>query len=198
MENTVKHRCGWCGEDALYQRYHDREWGVPVKDDALLFEFLVLETFQAGLSWITILKKREGFRAAFDGFDAKAISRYNEGKIDFLMQQKSIVRNRLKIKATIANAKAYLKMGELHGSFSHYVWGFVNHRPITNAYAHYREAPSKTARSTAMAKTMKKDGFQFVGSTVAYAFMQAVGMVNDHETRCFRYGEIAAKTSAKK
>lgn len=185
-----KHRCGWCEGDALYEAYHDNEWGVPLKDDDTLFEFLVLETFQAGLSWITILRKRQNFRAAFDQFDYHKIAEYKQPKIDSLLQDTGIVRNKLKINATVSNAKAFIQIQKQFGSFSKYIWQFVNNKPIKNAFKNYKDAPAKTALSDALSKDLKKRGFKFVGSTVIYATMQAIGMVNDHETNCFRYHEV--------
>jgi len=185
-----KHRCGWCKGDELYEAYHDLEWGVPVKDDDTLFEFLILETFQAGLSWITVLKKRENFRRAFDHFDYKKISKYNQKKIDSLLQDAGIIRNKLKINATITNAQAYMKVQEEFGSFGKYIWDFVNGKPIKNKIKHYKDAPANTELSDALSKDLKKRGFKFVGSTVVYAHMQATGMVNDHEVSCFRYNEV--------
>lgn len=185
-----KHKCGWCIGDDLYESYHDKEWGIPVKDDAIFFEFLVLETFQAGLSWITILKKRENFRYAFDHFDYKKIANYNQSKIDILLQNAGIVRNKLKINAAISNAQEFIKIQEEYGSFSVYIWGFVNDEPIKNKVTNYKDGPATTPISDAISKDMKKRGFKFVGSTVVYAFMQATGMVNDHEVRCFRYDEV--------
>ncbi|MFI0428782.1 DNA-3-methyladenine glycosylase I [Mariniflexile sp. HMF6888] len=187
---TKKHRCGWCVGDALYEAYHDQEWGVPVYDDATIFEFLILETFQAGLSWITILRKRENFRAAFDHFDYKKIATYNQNKIDELLQDAGIIRNKLKVNATITNAQAFMKIQEEFGSFSTYIWDFVDGKPIKNKLKNYKEAPPTTAISDALSKDLKKRGFKFVGSTVMYAHMQATGMVNDHEIGCFRYGEV--------
>lgn len=186
----IKHRCGWCEGDPLYEEYHDSEWGVPVRDDATLFEFLVLETFQAGLSWITILRKREHFRKAFDGFDYRRIARYNPSKEEALLQDSGIIRNRLKIKATITNAAAFMKVQEEFGSFSNYIWGFVDHTPIKNTFQDYRKAPATSQVSDALSKDLKNRGFKFVGSTVVYAHMQATGMVNDHEIHCFRYDEV--------
>lgn len=185
-----KHRCGWCRGDALYQAYHDEEWGVPVKDDATMFEFLILETFQAGLSWITILRKRENFRKAFDHFDYKKIAEYGEEKIESLLRDEGIIRNKLKVRATIGNAKAYMKVQEEFGTFCDYIWGFVNGQPIRNSLTNYKKAPATTALSDALSKDLKKRGFKFVGSTVVYAHMQATGMVNDHEINCFRYGQV--------
>lgn len=185
-----KHRCGWCVGDDLYEAYHDLEWGVPVKDDATIFEFLILETFQAGLSWITILRKRENFRKALDQFDYKTIAKYPQSKLDELTKDAGIIRNRLKIKATVSNAQAFIKIQEEFGSFSNYIWGFVDGKPIKNKVKNYKEAPANTALSDKISKDLKKRGFKFVGSTVMYAHMQATGMVNDHEVQCFRYNEV--------
>lgn len=185
-----KHRCGWCIGDPLYEAYHDLEWGVPLKDDASIFEFLILETFQAGLSWITILRKRENFRKAFDNFDYKKISNYKDTKIETLLEDAGIVRNKLKIKATISNAIAFIKIQEEFGSFSKYIWAFVNNTPIKNKWQSYKDAPANTALSDTISKDLKKRGFKFVGSTVIYAHMQATGMVNDHEVNCFRYNQV--------
>ncbi|MBR9845096.1 MAG: DNA-3-methyladenine glycosylase I [Algicola sp.] len=184
------HKCGWCLGDDLYEAYHDKEWGVPVRDDDTLFEFLILETFQAGLSWITVLKKRENFRKAFDNFDYKKIATYNQNKIDSLLQNEGIIRNKLKVKATITNAQAFMTIQKEFGSFSKYIWDFVDGKPVKNALQHYKDAPANTALSDAISKDLKKRGFKFVGSTVIYAHMQATGMVNDHEVNCFRYGEV--------
>lgn len=185
-----KHRCGWCKGDALYEKYHDEEWGVPVKDDKTLFEFLTLETFQAGLSWITILRKRENFRKAFDNFDYQKIALYNQEKIDALLQDPGIIRNKLKINSTVSNAVSFMKIQEEFGSFSNYIWKFVDHKPIKNSITDYKKAPGNTALSDKISKDLKKRGFKFVGSTVVYAHMQATGMVNDHEVNCFRYDEV--------
>jgi DNA-3-methyladenine glycosylase I len=185
-----KNRCGWCEGDSLYEAYHDTEWGVPVKDDATIFEFLILETFQAGLSWITILRKRENFRKAFDHFDYKKIARYDQEKIDELLQNAGIIRNKLKVNATVSNAKAFIKVQNEFGTFSNYIWDFVNGKPIKNKFKNYKDAPANTTVSDALSKDLKKRGFKFVGSTVVYAHMQATGMVNDHETSCFRYNEV--------
>ncbi len=185
-----KHRCGWCVGDPLYERYHDEEWGVPVYDDATLFEFLTLETFQAGLSWITVLRKRENFRKAFDGFDYKKIARYDHTKFETLMQNAGIIRNKLKIKAAITNAQAFLNIQEAFGSFSRYIWGFTDGKPLQNQLKDYKEAPANTPLSDAISKDLKKRGFKFVGTTVVYAHMQATGMVNDHEVGCFRYAAL--------
>ena len=185
-----KHRCGWCVGDALYEAYHDEEWGVPVYDDDTLFEFLILETFQAGLSWITILRKRENFRKAFDNFDYKKIASYNERKIETLLQDAGIIRNKLKINATISNAKAFMEIQDEFGSFSDYIWQFTDGKPVKNAIVNYKDAPANTELSTVISKDLKKRGFKFVGTTVVYAHMQATGMVNDHEVSCFRYKQV--------
>ncbi|WP_339751555.1 DNA-3-methyladenine glycosylase I [uncultured Winogradskyella sp.] len=185
-----KHRCGWCVGDPLYEAYHDNEWGVPVFDDDTLFEFLILETFQAGLSWITVLKKRENFRKALDNFDYKKIAKYQQPKIEYLLQDTGIIRNRLKVKATITNAEAFMKIQEKFGSFSKYIWNFVDEKPIKNSFINYKNAPANTPLSDIVSKDLKKRGFKFVGSTVIYAHMQATGMVNDHEISCFRYNEV--------
>lgn len=186
-------RCGWCLGDSLYETYHDQEWGVPVYDDQKLFEFLVLETFQSGLSWITILRKRNNFKKAFDNFDYKKIAQYQQDKIESLLEDSGIVRNKLKILATINNAQAFIKIQETYGSFSEYIWSYVDGKPIINHWSHYKEAPSSTDLSKAISKDLKKRGFKFIGPTVVYAHMQATGMVNDHETGCFRHSELAYK-----
>ncbi|MBD0823614.1 DNA-3-methyladenine glycosylase I [Aestuariibaculum marinum] len=185
-----KHRCGWCVGDPLYEAYHDEEWGVPVYDDATLFEFLILETFQAGLSWITILRKRENFRKAFDNFDYKKIASYEQSKIDSLLEDAGIIRNKLKVKATVTNAQAFMDIQDEFGSFSKYIWSFVKDTPIKNKIKDYKEAPATTPISDTLSKDLKKRGFKFVGSTVIYAHMQATGMVNDHEVNCFRYNQV--------
>ena len=188
---TKKQRCGWCEGDPLYEQYHDTEWGVPLFDDQKLFEFLMLETFQAGLSWITVLRKREHFRTAFDGFDYKKVANFNEAKFQELIQNKGIIRNKLKIKAAISNAQAFIKIQKEFGSFSHYIWTFVDGKPIKNHITDYKTLPANTPLSDAISTDLKKRGFKFVGSTVVYAHMQATGMVNDHETSCFRYDEVS-------
>lgn len=185
-----KHRCGWCEGDTLYEAYHDKEWGIPVKDDATLFEFLILETFQAGLSWIAILKKRDNFRKAFDNFDYRKIANYNQDKKEELLKNPGIIRNKLKVNSAVTNAQAFMEVQKEFGSFSTYLWGFVTEKPIKNKVKNYKEAPANTKISDALSKDLKKRGFKFVGSTVMYAFMQAVGMVNDHEVNCFRYNEV--------
>ncbi|AXG68432.1 DNA-3-methyladenine glycosylase 1 [Kordia sp. SMS9] len=187
---TDKKRCTWCGNDPLYVAYHDEEWGVPVYDDERLFEFLILETFQAGLSWITILRKRENFRKAFDNFDYKKIAKYNEKKFQSLLEDAGIIRNKLKIKATITNAQAFMKVQEEYGSFATYIWQFTDGKPIQNAFKTMKEVPATTELSDKLSKDLKKKGFKFIGSTTIYAHMQATGMVNDHTTDCFRYDEL--------
>jgi len=184
------HKCAWCVGDPLYEAYHDQEWGVPVYDDDTLFEFLILETFQAGLSWITILRKRENFRKAFDQFDYKKIAQYDQKKIDALLQDAGIIRNKLKINATISNAQNFMRIQEDFGSFSKYIWDFVDGKPIKNAFRSMSEIPANTPLSDTISKDLKKRGFKFVGTTVVYAHMQATGMVNDHVTNCFRYNEV--------
>lgn len=188
--NSEKVRCGWCGTDPLYVKYHDEEWGVPVKDDKILFEFLILETFQAGLSWITILRKRENFRKAFDDFDYKKIAKYDQSKIDSLLQNEGIIRNKLKVHSAVKNANLFMEIQKEFGSFSNYMWNFVNNKPIKNVWKTHKDAPATTTESDALSKDLKKRGFKFVGSTVIYAHMQATGMVNDHIEDCFRYKEL--------
>jgi DNA-3-methyladenine glycosylase I len=183
-------RCEWCGTDPLYIKYHDEEWGVPVHDDRKLFEFLILEGAQAGLSWITILKKRENYIKAFDNFDLLKVSRYSEKKIEKLLQNSGIVRNKLKINSAVSNAKAFLKIQKEFGSFDKYIWSFVGDKPIINKWKSLKEIPATTKESDTMSKDLKKRGFKFVGSTICYAFMQAVGMVNDHTVKCFKYKEM--------
>lgn len=183
-------RCGWCEGDSLYEEYHDKEWGVPVYDDKILFEFLILETFQAGLSWITILRKRENFRKAFDNFDYKKIADYSEKKVQELLNDPGIIRNNLKVRSAITNARNFMNVQKEFGSFSTYIWNFVDGKPIQNKVENYKEAPATTAISDALSKNLKKRGFKFVGSTVMYAHMQATGMVNDHEESCFRNKEL--------
>ncbi|MDT0689942.1 DNA-3-methyladenine glycosylase I [Salegentibacter sp. F188] len=183
-------RCGWCEGDSLYEAYHDTEWGVPVYDDKTIFEFLLLETFQAGLSWITILRKRENFRLAFDDFDYKKIALYSEEKIQQLLEDKGIVRNKLKVRSAVTNAQLFIEIQKEYGSFSKYIWSFVDGKPIQNEVEDYKKAPPTTIISDKLSKDLKKRGFKFVGSTVVYAHMQATGMVNDHEISCFRYSEV--------
>jgi DNA-3-methyladenine glycosylase I len=187
----MKKRCGWCGSDPLYLAYHDDEWGVPVHDDRHLFEFLVLEGAQAGLSWLTILKKRENYRKAFQGFACGPIAGYSEEEIDRLMTDPGIVRNRLKIGSAIKNAQGVLDIQEEYGTFDAFIWRYVEGKSIQNAWRSLEEVPARTKLSDQMSSDLKKRGFNFVGSTICHAFMQAVGMVNDHTTDCFRYREIA-------
>ncbi|MFY0713354.1 DNA-3-methyladenine glycosylase I [Seonamhaeicola sp. NFXS20] len=187
---TIKQRCSWCEGDTLYKKYHDEEWGVPVYDDAKLFEFLILETFQAGLSWITVLRKRENFRKAFDDFNYKKIAQYKQDKINQLLQDTGIIRNKLKVNATVTNAQAFIKIQEEFGSFSNYIWGFIDGKPIKNNFKTLSEVPANTPLSDTISKDLKKHGFKFVGTTVVYAHMQATGMVNDHVISCFRYDEV--------
>jgi DNA-3-methyladenine glycosylase I len=185
-------RCGWCGVDELYVEYHDKEWGVPVWDDRTLFEFLTLEGAQAGLSWSTILKKREGYRRLYDGFDAESVARYDDRKVAELLADASIVRNRAKIAASISNAQAFLAVQAEFGSFSDYIWRFTDGAPIQNAWKSMAEIPAKTPLSETISLDLKKRGFRFVGPTIIYAHMQATGMVNDHIVSCFRHPEIVA------
>jgi DNA-3-methyladenine glycosylase I len=186
-------RCGWCVKDPLYVGYHDEEWGVPVHDDRLLFEFLVLEGAQAGLSWLTILRKREGYRRAFARFVPAKVAKYGAREVRRLLGDPSIVRNRQKIAAAVANAKAFLEVQREFGSFDRYVWRFVDGRPIRNAWKSIQQVPARTEVSDALSADLKKRGFGFVGSTICYAHMQATGMVNDHLVDCFRYREVARK-----
>jgi len=183
-------RCSWAGNRQHDIKYHDEEWGVPVHNDQKLFEFLVLDAFQAGLSWTIILKKRENFRKAFDGFDAKVIAKYNEKKINALMQDSGIIRNRLKIMSTIRNAQLFLDIQKENGSFDNYIWQFTGGSTIVNSWKRIDDIPASTNESDAMSKDLKKRGFKFVGTTICYAFMQAAGMVNDHVVDCFRYNEV--------
>ena len=185
-----KKRCGWCIGDPLYENYHDQEWGVPIFDDRLLFEFLILETFQAGLSWITILRKREHFGKSFDAFDYYKIAAYDSLKEEELLSNPNIIRNRLKIAATIQNARAFLAIQKEEGSFSNYIWSFVSGKPVINKYKKLDEIPAFTPLAEKISKDLKKRGFKFVGPTIIYAHMQATGMVNDHLLDCFRHSEV--------
>ncbi len=198
MPKKQKTRCAWCGDDPLYVKYHDAEWGVPVHDDRRLFEFLVLEGAQAGLSWITILKRRDGYIEAFDGFDVEKVARYGKRKINALLKNPGIIRNRLKVHSAVANARAFIRVQEEFGSFSKYQWGFTGGAPIRNARKTMRQIPAKTKISDALSADLKVRGFSFVGSTIMYAHMQAVGMVNDHVVSCFRYEPIAKMGGAGK
>lgn len=190
-------RCTWCGTDPLYCAYHDEEWGVPLHDERALFEFLILEGAQAGLSWFTILKKREGYRRAFDHFDVERIARYGEADVAWLLADAGIVRNRLKIESTITNARATLALRETAGGLDAYFWNFVDGRPIDNAWKGIGQVPASTPLSDAISKDLKKRGFKFVGSTIVYAHMQATGMVNDHTVDCFRHREVAGAAQRK-
>jgi DNA-3-methyladenine glycosylase I len=184
-------RCGWVHDDRLEVAYHDQEWGVPLQDDRKHFEFIILDGFQAGLSWITILRKRDNFRAAFDLFNPEIVARYNEEKHQELLQNKAIIRNRLKIQAATTNARAFLKVQEEFDSFNTYIWQFVDGKTIQNAWPTLADVPAQTPISEAMSKDLKRRGFKFVGSTICYAYMQAAGMVNDHVVGCFRHEELA-------
>jgi|SRR3989344_2244329 len=183
-------RCEWANHNKLMECYHDKEWGVPIRDDKKLFEFLILEGAQAGLTWLTVLQKRENYRKAFDNFDANKIAKYDKKKIDDLLSNKGIIRNKLKIAATIQNAKSFLEVQKEFGSFDKYLWGFVNNKTIRNRFISLSDIPPKTEESAAMSKNLLKRGFKFMGSTICYAFMQATGMVNDHTIDCFRYKEV--------
>ena len=189
MSRQIK-RCKWAGKDPLYIEYHDKQWGVPVYEDAKIFEFLLLETFQAGLSWITILRRRENFRTAFDNFDFQEIANYSDEKLEDLRKDAGIIRNRLKIKATKSNALAFMEVQKEFGTFSKYIWSFLDGKPIKNAFKTMSELPANTPLSDKISADLKKRGFKFVGSTIVYAYMQAVGIVNDHTTDCFRYNEV--------
>ena len=186
----MKKRCQWCGTDPSYVAYHDNEWGVPVRDDRLLFEFLILEGAQAGLSWLTILKKRQNYRKAFDGFDIQRVANYKQADVERLLGDAGIVRNRLKIESAIKNARGVNKIQQEFGSFDAYVWAYVGGTPLQNKWDSMEKLPANTETSDRMSKDLKKRGFNFVGTTICYAFMQATGMVNDHEADCFRYNEV--------
>ncbi|MCF8464919.1 MAG: DNA-3-methyladenine glycosylase I [Flavobacteriales bacterium] len=185
-----KKRCGWVSDDLLYIQYHDEEWGVAVYDDAKLFEFLILETFQAGLSWITVLRKRENFRKAFDHFDVMKVAAFDDAKVSSLMDNAGIIRNGAKIRAAVSNAQAFIQVQKEFGSFKDYIWGFVGGKPIQNELATLNDVPAKTELAERISKDLKKRGFKFVGPTVIYAHMQATGMVNDHTLDCFRHKEV--------
>jgi DNA-3-methyladenine glycosylase I len=190
MQKRDPVRCGWCGTDPLYVRYHDEEWGVPLHDDRKLFEFIVLEGAQAGLSWLTILRKRAAYRKAFDRFDPRKVARYDARKLKALLADPGIVRNRQKIESAVKNARAFLAIQEEFGSFDVYQWGFVDGRPLVHRYRTLKEIPPRSAVSDALSKDLKQRGFSFVGSTIVYAHMQAVGMVNDHVVGCFRHRQL--------
>jgi len=191
MTEAIK-RCGWCGTDELYVAYHDEEWGVPVWDDQTLFEFIILEGAQAGLSWSTILNKREGYRRLYDGFDPQIVAGYDEGKRSELLSDPAVVRNRAKVAASIGNAQAFLEVQAEFGTFSDYIWAFTDGQPIQNAWKTLSEIPAKTDLAETISKDLKKRGFKFVGPTIIYAHMQATGMVNDHLVSCFRHAEVEA------
>ncbi len=188
-------KCTWALSSPNEEQYHDLEWGVPVHDDRLLFEFLILEGAQAGLSWSTILNKRGGYRNAFDNFDAETIAGYDDQKINALLANPDIVRNKLKVNAAVINAQAFLNVQQAFGSFDHYIWQFVDHKPLNNAWKSHADIPASTPASELMSKDLKKRGFKFVGSTICYAYMQATGMVNDHTVDCYRHAEIKTKYS---
>ncbi len=195
MKNTNKNRCLWPGENQLMIAYHDTEWGVPLFDDQKLFEFIFLDAMQAGLSWAIVLKKREAFRKAFDNYNPKKIAKYDDAKIELLLGNQEIIRNRQKVRSAIRNAHAFLQIQKEYGSFSSYIWSFVNDRSIINTYSEQKDIPSRSSESDVMSKALIKRGFSFVGSTICYAFMQAAGMVNDHLTNCFRYKVVSKKLS---
>ncbi len=185
-----KTRCPWPGKDPLYTDYHDREWGVPLRDDRKLFELLVLESAQAGLSWITILRRREGYRKAFEGFDPQKVARYGEGKIRSLLEDPGIIRNRKKIEAAVSNARAFLKIQEAYGSFAAYLWAFVDGTPLQNRWEKMAQVPARTALSETISRDLKSKGFSFFGPVACYAYLQSAGLVNDHLVSCFRHGEV--------
>ena len=190
---TTKTRCKWCESSDLMRSYHDTEWGVPLYDDRKLFEFIILDTFQAGLSWSTILNKRETFRKAFDNFDPVKISGYDEAKIISLLSDPGIIRNNLKVRSAVTNAQHFLRLQKEHKTFGSYIWSFVNHKPVVNSRTAGSPIPASSPQSDAMSKALIKQGFKFVGTTICYAFMQAAGMVNDHAAECFRYEELSLK-----
>jgi len=198
MAAQSRPRCAWAGDDPLYVAYHDREWGVPLHDDRRLFELLTLEGAQAGLAWITILRKREGYRAAFDGFDPETVARYGKRKVEGLLRDPGIVRNRAKVEGTVQNARAFARLVDDVGSFDRHLWSFVGGRPLQNRRASMKEVPPETDESRAMSQDLKERGFTFVGPTICYAFMQAAGLVNDHVTSCFRHAPLARGTRARR
>jgi DNA-3-methyladenine glycosylase I len=193
MEDVTLNRCAWAGSDPLYRDYHDAEWGVPVHEDRLLFEFLILEGAQAGLSWITILRKRDAYRRAFARFQPEVVAAFGESQLQGLLTDPGIVRNRLKLSSALANARAFLALQEDFGSFDAYLWRFVDGAPLQNAWRSHSEVPATTAVSDSLSRDLKNRGFNFVGSTICYAFMQAVGMVNDHTVDCFRWAELGVR-----
>lgn len=183
-------RCEWCGDDPLYMKYHDQEWGVPVHTDKKLFEFLILEGAQAGLSWITVLKKRKNYKEVFDNFDFNKIAKYKEKKIQSLLKNEGVIRNQLKIRSAVINANAFIQVRKEFGTFNKFIWSYVDNKPIVNSWKTLKEIPAKTSLSDTISKDLKQRGFKFVGSTICYAYMQAIGMVNDHITTCYRYHEL--------
>lgn len=195
VKTANRKRCSWAGDDPLYVAYHDKEWGRPLHDNVKLFELLTLEGAQAGLSWITVLRKRDNYRKAFAGFDPKKVARFGPDKVKALMNNPGIIRNRLKIESTVSNARAFLDVQKEFGSFDRYIWSFVNHRPVRNRFRNMKDLPARTDVSDAMSKDLKKRGFRFVGSTICYAFMQAAGMVNDHMADCFLSSPRSGKKS---
>ena len=190
MRNAKMKRCPWCENNELYVKYHDEEWGVPVHDDKKHFEFLILEGVQAGLSWLTILRKRENYRKVYDDFDPAKIAKYDDEKIVRLMNNSGIIRNQRKIEASVNNAQRFIEIQEEFGSFDRYIWSFVNYKPVVNSWKHISEIPSKTELSDRISRNLKKRGFKFVGSTIIYAHLQAIGIINDHIVSCFRYNEL--------
>ena len=193
MTTDNKPRCGWMGDDKLMLRYHDKEWGVPVHDDRKWFEYLILDAFQAGLSWKTVLNKREGFREVFFGFDPERVSKMTEKEMESARNNSAIIRNRLKIKSAVTNAKAFLKLQEKHGSFDSYIWSFTEGQVVNNSWKDLHEIPASTPLSDEISKSLKQEGFSFVGTTICYAFLQAAGVINDHLISCFRYEELKDK-----
>ena len=187
----MRERCPWCGHDPLYVAYHDTEWGVPVHDDRALFEFLLLEGAQAGLAWITVLRKREGYRLAFEGFDPEAVARFDEMRVERLLTDDGIIRNRLKVRSAVTNARSFIAVQEAFGTFDAYIWDFVDGRPIQNEWQSIDEIPATTPLADSISRDLKARGFRFVGPTIVYAHMQATGMVNDHLVSCFRHTELA-------
>ncbi|MCH7927832.1 MAG: DNA-3-methyladenine glycosylase I [Candidatus Dadabacteria bacterium] len=193
MKTNNKPRCSWMGDDKLMLRYHDKEWGVPVHDDRKWFEYLILDAFQAGLSWKTVLNKREGFREVFFGFDPERVSKMTEKEMESARNNSAIIRNRLKIKSAVTNAKAFLKLQEKHGSFDSYIWSFTEGQVVNNSWKDLHEIPASTPLSDEISKSLKQEGFSFVGTTICYAFLQAAGVINDHLISCFRYEELKDK-----
>ena len=198
MAAKAERRCGWAGTDPLYRAYHDEEWGVPLHDDRRLFEMLILEGAQAGLSWITVLRRRERYRRAFAGFDPSKVARFDRRKVDSLLRDPGIVRNRAKVAGAVVNARAFLGVVREHGSFDRYLWGFVGRTPLQNRWRSLSEVPAETTESRALSRDLRRRGFTFVGATICYAFMQAVGMVNDHVTSCFRHKSLRPRSRSQR